>query len=225
MDDMRLALAHIEGVVIPPVNWRLTSLRVLTSKWVDGIKITEDPRCVTSRHINIGVDVFAAMVLTVGVVHADPHPGNMLIVEDGKKVCLLDFGMTVFVPESHRAAWAGVIVHIVRQEYDEVLDKLIDIGFFQRDCPRDVILPVMSKIWRQLVDCGSSIHKRKNAATELYSELTTLLRKFNFGLPDYYVALIRAFLTLEGIALAADCDFDIFQAIFPSCVRFMAMPS
>lgn len=80
----------------------------------------------------------------------------------------------------------------------------------------------MSKIWTQLVECGSNIHKRKQAVQLLYAEILTFVRRFEFGLPDYYVALSRALVTLEGIALAADCEFDIFQAIFPVCLQFLA---
>lgn len=222
MEDMRMALGGISGLMIPHINWRLTSLRVLTSEWVNGVKVTEDPRCVSTRHINVGVEAFASMILTVGVVHADPHPGNLIIADDGDKVCLLDFGMTLRVPPAHRDAWARCVVHLVRQEHEAVLDDLVDIGFFSSDCPREAILPVMSKIWRQLVESGSDIHKRKKAVQLLYTELMTLVRKFKFSLPDYYVALVRALVTLEGIALAADCEFDIFKSIFPVALRFLS---
>lgn len=225
MDDMRRSLANIKGLVIPPVNWRLSSLRVLTTKWVHGVKVTQDPKCVRALHINIGIEAFASMILSVGVVHADPHPGNMIITGEGKKVCLLDFGMTVQVPPAHRKAWAKCVVHLVRQEHEAVLDDLIDIGFFPQDCPRDKILPVMSKIWRQLVESGSDIRKRKRAVEDLYKEIMVLVRTFKFDLPDYYVALVRALVTLEGIALAADVDFDIFQAIFPVALRFLGSAS
>lgn len=225
MEDMRLALSGISGLVIPRVYWQLSSLRVLTSEWVHGVKVTEDPTCVQTTHINVGVEAFASMILNVGVVHADPHAGNMIITDNGRKVCLLDFGMVVRVPPTHRSAWARCIVHLVQQEHAAVLEDLIAIGFFPEDCPRDDILPVMSKIWRQLVECGSDIKKRKVAVQLLYSEIMTLVRRFQFGLPDYYVALARALVTLEGIALAANCEFDIFQAIFPAAQRFLAASS
>ena len=60
------------------MNWHFTSLRVLSTEWVDGLKLTEQPRCVGPRHVAIGVEAFAAMILHVGVVHADPHPWNFL---------------------------------------------------------------------------------------------------------------------------------------------------
>ncbi|CAE6943011.1 ABC1K3 [Symbiodinium sp. KB8] len=295
MEHMRDALCGtVGGLVIPRVHWELTALRVLASEWVDGFKITEDPRRVTQRHISIGVEAVAAMILEagacevgrcevlaigdydhgseledvhadaddatdgdntvigvtvaavvwmvmavvgdsigavqqrkgelylrlscsyghpkVGVVHADPHPGNIILTQEDD-ICLLDFGMVCLVPEHHRTVWAKCVVDLVRRDHGAVLDDLIEIGFFPRECPREEMLPVLSKIWDQLVECGSDITKRKSAVQLLYSEILTLVRRFEFALPDYYVALVRALLTLEGMALAADCNFDIFEAL------------
>ena len=52
--------------------------------------------------------------------------------------------------------------------------RKLRIGFFPHDCPRDEILPVMSKIWAKLVECGSDIHKRKSAVQLLYAEILIL---------------------------------------------------
>mmetsp|Transcript_675 Transcript_675/g.1130 ORF Transcript_675/g.1130 Transcript_675/m.1130 type:complete len:530 (+) Transcript_675:47-1636(+) len=225
MEQMRNALCgDIHGLVIPRVRWSHTSLKVLTTEWVHGYKPTEDPKRVQSTHISIGVETFAAMILNVGVVHADPHPGNMILTHDNE-VCLLDFGMVCHVPLEHRRAWAQCIVNLVRRDHNAVLDDLITIGFFPEDCPREDVLPVMSQIWTQLVECGSDIHKRKKAVQMLYAEILTLVRRFKFALPDYYVALVRALVTLEGIALAADCNFDIFEAAFPCALRFLSSTS
>eukprot|EP00913_Durusdinium_trenchii_P006775 g6368.t2 len=199
MEDMRHALCgSVKGLVIPRVQWPLTSLR----EWVEGQKLTEFPRAVKNQHVGIGVEAFAAMILDVGVVHADPHPGNFIVTGDAE-ICLLDFGMVCRVPEAHRRAWAQCVVDLVRKDHSAVLDDLIEIGFFPADCPRHEILPVMSKIW---------------------AKLSTEVRRFEFSLPDYYVALVRALLTLEGIALAADCNFDIFEAAFPVALRFLSSP-
>merc|ERR1712139_736071 len=107
-------------------------------------------------------------------------------------------------------------------DHERTLDNLIDIGFFPRDCPRHEILQVMPKIWTELVDCGSDIKKRKVAVQECLGEILTMVREFEFDLPDYYLALARAMITLEGIAIAADVDFDIFKAAMPPVLRYLA---
>lgn len=220
MQKMKAVLCkNVKGLVIPCVWWEKTTTRVLATVWVHGIRVTDSLAAVSQKHIYIGVETFAAMVLDLGSVHADPHAGNVLITRPGDELCLLDFGMVIEIPEPHRRAWAAAIVHMMTGKYSAVLDDLIEIGFFPPDCPRDELLPVMSKIWYELVACGSNIQKRKAALTKLYNEIKTFAIRFNFNLPDYYIALLRALVTLEGIAISADVEFDIFTAIFPVAMR------
>lgn len=220
MREQLLGGGRSPGLVIPRVHWPLSGMRVLTTEWVKGRRLTESLSCVTPRHISVGVDAFAMMVLDMGLVHADPHAGNVLITEDNE-VCLLDFGMVVEVPVSHRLAWAKCLWSMIRKDHNQTLDNLIEIGFFPPDCPRERMLEVMPKIWTELVDCGSNIEKRKQAVQKCFSEVLTLVREFEFDLPDYYLALARAMLTLEGIAIAADVEFDIFEAAKPCVIRYL----
>jgi len=223
MEDMQKSLRRcVPGLVIPDVHWELTSTRVLATSWIDGAKVSECPSTITEKHVRVGVETFAAMVLDLGVVHADPHAGNLLVTPADELV-LLDFGMVIRVPEAHRIAWAWCFVSIVRGDYEKTLDSLIEIGFFPRTCNRQEVLPVMSKIWWQLVASGSSTQKRREAVMQLSGEILTLVRRFEYNLPDYYVALLRALLTLEGLALCADRDFDLFKVVFPVALRRVAV--
>lgn len=218
-----VAKGRVRGLVIPAVHWSLTSERVLATDWVCGTKVTDRPRAIGVQHLRIGIEAYTFMIMDLGIAHADPHAGNLLVLgERDENICMLDFGMVVKVPESHRHAWARSLVHMIRGEPDKTLDALIQIGFFPPECPRAEVLPVMTKIWRELVASGSDIQKRKDLVRSCFSEFKTLAMKFDFDLPDYYLTLVRALLTLEGIALTADCDFDIFQAIFPVALRIVA---
>jgi aarF domain-containing kinase len=196
-------------------------MRVLTTEWINGAKLTSDAPSLKPEHVAIGVDAFATMVLDIGMVHADPHAGNFLITPDNE-IALLDFGMVVEVPASHRLAWARCLYSLIRGDHNGTLDSLIEVGMFPADCPRGRVLEIMPKIWTELVAAGSDIKKRKVALKECFNELFVFVREFEFDLPDYYLALGRAVLTLEGIALAADMEFDIFKEALPMVVRFLA---
>lgn len=219
-EKFREALSKVNGLVIPSVIWLRTSARVLSTCWVDGHSVTSNPQSVQNRHIIIGVEIYATMVLDMGLVHADPHAGNLLVTPNND-ICLLDFGMVVEVPEEHRMMWARAIVNLMRRNHDAVFDNLIAIGFFPPSAPREAMLPTMSKIWDELINSGSDVKKRKLAVQNCYEELKTMVRHFDWDLPDYYVALLRAMLTLEGIALSADIEFDIFKAAFPVALRYV----
>jgi len=82
----------------------ITSRRVLAMEWIDGTKLTnlEDVKKLginPDDMIDIGVQCSLEQLLEHGFFHADPHPGNLLALEDGR-ICYLDFGMMSEVPEN-----------------------------------------------------------------------------------------------------------------------------
>jgi predicted unusual protein kinase regulating ubiquinone biosynthesis (AarF/ABC1/UbiB family) len=99
MAQLRAALRHRSDVVVPEVVPELSTGRLIVMEYVDGIKITERealeeagiaPEAVAAL-LN---DVYAEQMLRAGILHADPHPGNLL-VQPGPRLVLLDHGLTV----------------------------------------------------------------------------------------------------------------------------------
>jgi predicted unusual protein kinase regulating ubiquinone biosynthesis (AarF/ABC1/UbiB family) len=97
--ELQTALAHRPDVLIPAVVGELSTEHLLVTDFVDGIKITDrdallaagiDPTAV-ARILN---EVYAEQILQLGYLHADPHPGNLL-VQPGPRLVLLDHGLTV----------------------------------------------------------------------------------------------------------------------------------
>ena len=98
---------HNSKIAVPKIYNDTTSRRVLTMEWIDGIKLTNlegvkklgiDP----DEMIEIGVQCSLEQLLEHGFFHADPHPGNLLALEDGR-LCYLDFGMMSEVTRSSRS--------------------------------------------------------------------------------------------------------------------------
>ncbi|KAL7580034.1 hypothetical protein ACA910_005019 [Epithemia clementina (nom. ined.)] len=86
------------SVTIPAVFDHQTTERVLTTGWIDGIKLADSPRDLIRELIPVGVELFLTQLLDMGTFHADPHPGNLLVDKNGK-LCLLDFGLCAKVDE------------------------------------------------------------------------------------------------------------------------------
>ena len=79
-------------VLIPTVYSEYTTERVLTSEWVEGIKLADSSQEQIRRLIPVGVELFLTQLLDIGSFHSDPHPGNLLVTEQGQ-LCLIDFGL------------------------------------------------------------------------------------------------------------------------------------
>ena len=76
---------------IPKVYEDLTTRKVLVTEWIEGIQLAKSPPEVINKLTKVGVECFLAQLLETGFFHADPHPGNLLVTEDGK-LALIDFG-------------------------------------------------------------------------------------------------------------------------------------
>lgn len=81
-----------DKVFAPQVLPELSSKRVLTTMWVDGVKIEQVNRTNASSFCALAMNSYLTMMLETGVLHADPHPGNLFITPEGK-LCILDWGL------------------------------------------------------------------------------------------------------------------------------------
>lgn len=107
---MRANLAHRTDVVVPAIVAERSRARVLTMEFLDGVKVTDlaalraqgtDPHALAGAI----VDMFGDQVIEHGFFHGDPHPGNLLVLADGR-VGLLDFGQTLALPDDVRRGFA-----------------------------------------------------------------------------------------------------------------------
>jgi predicted unusual protein kinase regulating ubiquinone biosynthesis (AarF/ABC1/UbiB family) len=133
MTQLRAALAHRADVLIPTVISELSSGRVVVMEFVEGVKITDragleqagiDPRAV-ARLLN---DVYAEQMLGLGLLHADPHPGNLL-VQPGPRLVLLDHGLTVELRRGLVKALGHMVRALAKGDFARLGEALGQLGF------------------------------------------------------------------------------------------------
>ncbi|XP_046391459.1 uncharacterized aarF domain-containing protein kinase 5 isoform X3 [Ischnura elegans] len=130
-------LAHFPFVYVPKVLWEKTSKRVLTTEFIDGIKISETKALVSEGFSLADIDkkliiAFAEQIFHTGFVHADPHAGNVL-VRQGKKrgdaeLVLLDHGLYEVLPEGVRRSLCNLWKSIVLQNYGGMKKYSFELG-------------------------------------------------------------------------------------------------
>ncbi|CAI5986480.1 unnamed protein product [Closterium sp. NIES-64] len=104
------------------IVWRNTSCRVLCMEWVDGVKLSDAASMRQNNLdvidlVDIGIQCSLRQLLEFGYFHADPHPGNLLAMSDGR-LAFLDFGMMSETPPRARFAIIGHVVHLVNRDYE-----------------------------------------------------------------------------------------------------------
>ena len=206
-------------VYIPKVYRQTTTARILTTEFIDGIKVSDidrleaaglDPKVITAR----GAEISLVQIFETGFFHADPHPGNIFVLPDNV-ICLLDFGMVGVVDRSTREDFVDLVDSIVRQDEmrtAEVLLKLTD-----RDEEPD-----MRQLERDVTDfLGQHLYKplKDIELAKLLQHLLELSSRHRLRIrPDIFM-MMKALSTIEGVAALLDPDFDLIAQAEPFIKR------
>ncbi|CAL4060460.1 unnamed protein product, partial [Meganyctiphanes norvegica] len=129
-------LAKFKYVYVPKVHWNECSKRVLTTEFIDGFKIS-DIEGIESAGLKLNdvdekmINAFAEQIFHTGFVHADPHPGNILIRKSpygGSEIVLLDHGLYQFVPTTARKPLCRLWKSIVEGDHDGMQEHCQQLG-------------------------------------------------------------------------------------------------
>ena len=211
--------SHNPRIAVPAIYRDATSRRVLTMEWIDGVKLTNldavrelgiDP----DDMVEVGVNCSLQQLLEHGFFHADPHPGNLLALEDGR-LCYLDFGMMSEVSRESRTGLIQAVVHLVNRNFGKLSKDFVTLGFLAEDVNLEPIVPAFEKVFSQALEAGVNRMDFK-AVTD---DMSGVMYKFPFRVPPYYALIIRSLVTLEGIALSVDPEFKILGAAYPYFAR------
>ncbi len=206
-------------IAVPAIYHEATSRRVLTMEWIDGVKLTNldavrnlgiDP----NDMVQVGVDCSLQQLLEHGFFHADPHPGNLLALADGR-LAYLDFGMMSTVSREARTGLIQAVVHLVNRNFSALSKDFVSLGFLGEEVNLEPIVPAFESVFGQAIEMGVSRMDFK-AVTD---DLSGVMYRFPFQVPPYYALIIRSLVTLEGIALSVDPDFKILGAAYPYFAR------
>jgi len=207
--------SHNPRIAVPAIYREATSRRVLTMEWINGVKLTNleavramgiDP----DDMVEVGVSCSLQQLLEHGFFHADPHPGNLLALEDGR-LCYLDFGMMSEVSRESRTGLIQAVVHLVNRNFGKLSKDFVTLGFLAEDVNLEPIVPAFESVFSQALEMGVNRMDFKSVT----DDMSGVMYKFPFRVPPYYALIIRSLVTLEGIALSVDPDFKILGAAYP----------
>jgi predicted unusual protein kinase regulating ubiquinone biosynthesis (AarF/ABC1/UbiB family) len=119
----------LAGVVTAaPVIKGASTRRVLTTGWIDGQRLDTSEEGDVPRLCAVALAAYLAMLLDIGLLHADPHPGNLFRTADGK-LCILDWGLVTPVSSELSTAILSFIAHLVSKDFEKVPADLDAMGF------------------------------------------------------------------------------------------------
>ena len=214
-----MAGTPLAGVVTAPaVLGEYSTRRVLTTEWVDGQRLEKSQAADVSKLCGVALNAYLTMLLSTGLLHCDPHPGNLLRTDDGR-LCILDWGLVTRVEEDLQLAFLEHVAHLTAGDYAKVPADLIELGFVPEGqeaamADNPVVVETLSSVYSQWAGGGGAAKIDVNEVTARLQGLTEEYGNF-FQIPPYFAYILRAFSVLEGIALINDPDYSILNECLP----------
>jgi predicted unusual protein kinase regulating ubiquinone biosynthesis (AarF/ABC1/UbiB family) len=202
--------ARGRGIRIPRVHEEVSTRRLLTMEFVEGTKVDRlEPRFAAGELSFDDVmerlaGLYLRMLLRDGFLHADPHPGNLLVHPSGDLV-ILDWGMALDVPRPLRDAVLSIALAVERDDLDGMIHGMDRLGMISPQVPRGEIREAAQEIMRILEKARTSSRDR---IQEVMEEVWDTLHAWPLRLPQELVYFFRAGALLEGIGFRYDPAFN-----------------
>lgn len=217
---------YISEIYVPKIYWEYTGRRVLTMEWIDGTKLTNveaiQAKGIDATHlVEVGVQCSLRQLLEHGFFHADPHPGNLLAMDDGR-LAYLDFGMMSQILPHQRYGLIQAVVHLVNRDFEGLATDYVNLDFLTPDTDLKPIIPALSKVFGNAL--GASVAELNFKS--ITDQMSEMMYEFPFRVPAYYALIIRSMVTLEGIAIGIDPNFKVLSKAYPYIAkRLLTDPS
>ncbi|CAB1083251.1 ABC1 family protein [Olavius algarvensis Delta 1 endosymbiont] len=205
-----------EELYIPKVNWDLTSRSVLVMEHIDGIKMDQvdeirdagiDPKEIAM----IGLRSFSRQLMEFGLFHADPHPGNTIVMYDGR-VSLVDFGITGYLDEETMLQLANIFLGYAEHDYTMIMEALEDAGVIRE---ADINF---SNFRSDLKDISEPFYGRTLqtiSVRDVYEQIMQLLVKYRIRLPRNLMLLLKTFIQTEALGKILGSDASLLEVTRP----------
>ena len=206
----------VEELYIPKVHWEHISKSVLVMEKIDGIKMDDVPALIEhgidpQEVAMIGLRSFSRQLMDFGFFHADPHPGNTIVMYDGR-VSLVDFGIIGYLDEETMMQIAFVFLGYAERDYDMVMDALKNAGLLSDESIDLVALRI------DLKDISEPFYGRSLktiAVRDVYEQVMQLVYKYQIRLPRNLLLLLKTFVQTEALGKILGSEASLLEVTRP----------
>ena len=201
------------NVIVPTVYDEYSSKNVITMEYIPGIKITNvealDAKGIDRQKLVIDVHkVFFTMLLRHTIFHADPHPGNISVTDDGKLI-LYDYGMVGRLDNDTRLRLVRLYLALVEKDPPRTVNAMNELGMLVSDFNRTAIERAIELTVKSLYG-----QKPSEMEVEALMEIANkTMSKFPFLLPKHLALYLRMATIIEGIYKTHKVDFRFVKVL------------
>jgi ubiquinone biosynthesis protein len=210
-----------QHVRIPRLYPQLSTARVLTMEWLDGARLC-DPALRQMSSVDLrqvtryGAEMYLDMIFHHGFYHGDPHPGNLVVLQDGS-IGLLDFGMVARLDEPLREDIEDMLIAIVSQDPQQLTSLVMRLG----SVPPGLDEPALC------VDLAEFVSHYANQPIEAFDlggalcEMIEIIQRYRIVLQPPFAMLMKVLVMLEGTARMLQPNFSLMELLQPYQKKMM----
>jgi predicted unusual protein kinase regulating ubiquinone biosynthesis (AarF/ABC1/UbiB family) len=209
-----------QNIYVPKIHWSHTTKKVLTLEFIRGTKVI-DTEALATRGLSAAnanrllIKTYLKQLLEDGFFHADPHPGNLLVMHDGR-LAFFDFGMVGRITPKLQSKMIDAFFHVVSKDAAGIAHDLIELDFLKPGVDPNVVKPVVERLFQHYLN----LKFKEVNFKELTYELADVMYDYPFRLPSNFTYIMRALMTLEGIGIRIDPEFNFFETAKPFAKEF-----
>lgn len=212
-------------VYIPSVFPDLLSVRVIVMEQIEGVRI-DDIEAIESMGVDRrdlarkGVDAYFKMIFEDGFFHADPHPGNIYVMSDGR-IGIMDFGIVGWLTPDIMENMASAFLAILNKNFDRLVELYIDMGLVEDDIDIEIFRKEFRSDLIHLLEPLYDLSISEVDFPEYLEALTHLVVKHGLKIPSDLLLMNRTILIVDNIGRQLDPSFNLISAAEPYAAQLM----
>ncbi|WP_147804234.1 ABC1 kinase family protein [Alkalicoccus halolimnae] len=214
-DRIRRQTADDPRIYIPEVDWKCTTEKIMTMELIEGTNVNHLDIHSISRerreHISEAITyTICKQIFIDGFYHADPHPGNIYVMENDV-IGLLDFGMVGRLTQELRSSLASLVIGILRKNTDDIVKAISKMG----RVPLEIDREGLKKEIDDFQDLYFNVPMQEIRFGEVVNDLLALIGSYNIEVPHDVTLVAKALVTVESIISELDPELSIIEVVEP----------
>lgn len=217
--DFQIELSNIERfrnnhekdkrLYIPKTFKTFSTKKILTLEFIEGTSVGQTDELQkkgidTKRLATTGTRIILKQIFEYGFFHADPHPGNIYILNDGR-ICFIDFGLMGVLPPKYREYLGDFIIGFVNNDIRKICKTILKLAISHENLNNDLFETKIS----ELIEQFTYMPLKDINMGEVITKALDIVIKYEIQMPPVIYLLSKAMVTIEGVARKLDPEFDI----------------
>jgi len=206
-------------VKVPNLYDNLSTKRVLTLEYIDGIKISNKE--LLSKYYDlkeiarVGVELVAEQIFVHRFFHADPHPGNLMVSEG--KIVFLDFGIVGKISKEDRNSLLKLVYYVAHKDEEKAAEYVIKLAKITDESELDLLKKESADIISTYL-----YQPLKNINLQsFFEDLIRVMRKYKVYFKEDQYLLAKTIITYEGVGKSLDPDFNVIESLKPYVTKLV----